>query len=841
MQFLKESFLRLNTYDQIRLGIITVTLTILLICVFLLSIVSLIIINTSYQEIKGMMEFKENDQINSVSIYVDSDISMITDISKLYTYKIRRFFENNQLNPDFINNFTNKKLTEKYFTNADNNPQKYLLKEKCFGENIQSNQNLINKKKIFSSLLPIFEYTLNHTFYRGKKNNPLFKSINYYDIDNKCLFFIEGNKAKYFKNYNYTIFKNYLEFQINYLNSGLENYISNYDIEISKKSIAISLMQNPQIFGYFSNAYFEKNFDGINSMATSIKLSNSTQDKVTNETIKFTNDEILDIINFEFNENFIEETFLKVMNLFKGFKLIINNVFLNGINTCKILIKKNLIYENLDSKTNYENFTKFLGYKNDSACFLTDIIGVKESNSSIKNYYSKYVDSFDIKNYRRFVKIPIAFDKINKYNKKKEVLYKVLRSYLTDITTRILINNIFTTWSRPSIILLKSYSILENIFNKIYRSFSMDITRIFALNIFISILTSTFIIINTFIVSKNIGDPIRDLNQTISIIQNNNKNNLEENENEEDNQIKKKLNVLDSIQYKDDNTINQFFEICKKLIKGGFNLHQENLDIDKNQIDIAYNNISYIKMNNLIVQEEKILMENNNQKVHKVFDHISIINNIRNNNFQINEELPMNKSVSLIYNNSNMNKSTYYSSLNNSSDFIDNTKNPYEIKNFSVMYQIEKKDRRGKRTNYSTITNYFENYIKGKKVKFNTQEEGSPNTSFTDNGNIFGTRRETSMSKKWAYLDQSEIYSEKLKNTKPYFNSNNSNNLRLNYYMMNSLLYKDKDIENSNSDNKNENNKISFKYDKIIRTIFKDHEIKRIFYLCDKFENLSQN
>ena len=62
---------------------------------------------------------------------------------------------------------------------------------------------------------------------------------------------------------------------------------------------------------------------------------------------------------------------------------------------------------------------------------------------------------------------------------------------------------------------------------------------------------------------------------------------------------------LMQISYKDDDTINEFFILCKKLILGLFKQDSNNNN-KKNRIN-SYNNISLIKSNNMIINEQEIL------------------------------------------------------------------------------------------------------------------------------------------------------------------------------------------------------------------------------------------
>jgi len=694
MKNFKEYFLKLNTYEQIQMGIITVSLCILMICVFLLSIISLILINTTYLEIKGILEFKENDQINAVSIFVDSQISITSEIGKLYEYSTRSYLENNLKYPEFLNNFNNPELYKNYISSPEDQDQNKLLKEKCFIDP-KSEQNYQKKRNIFSSLVPIFEYSLIHKYYR--LNQTMFKSINYFDNKNKCLIYYLDPKLQYRPEYDLTKFNKFLSSSIYLINEGMNNYIINYNIGNKKQSIVENFRTNPLILGYMpENQYYKKQENTINLYISSINFYNFTDNAIFSNTSLFTLDNVENVINYDYQENLIENIEINLMNFFSGFTMLVNQNYLNGIETCKILQQKYFNFEKILNETLINQSRNYLGAKNDSSCFFTKPEIPKFEESKDVTYYSTYVDNFKNKDFRRFVKIPIANDKTNRNITPYEVFFKILKFQIPDITTRLLLNSFFSTWMKPSIILLKSYKIMENYFHKVYKSFTMEILRIFSLNIIISILTSILIIIITFKVSKSIGNPIKKLKETVIDIQNNINN-----EKTEDAKDKEKFQDLNSIKYEDDYTINKFLEICKKLIKGGFT-QQENFNEDKRQIDNAYNNISYMKMNNLIVQEEKI-MEETNKKVHTIFSYDSIINEIRTDTYK--NDYTDCKNLNLIYKNNN----------NNDDDNIDNCKK-YEIEDFLIEIEtIKKKNRR--KTNSSSINNEKH----PKKFKFYTK------------------------------------------------------------------------------------------------------------------------
>ena len=111
------------------------------------------------------------------------------------------------------------------------------------------------------------------------------------------------------------------------------------------------------------------------------------------------------------------------------------------------------------------------------------------------------------------------------------------------------------------------------------------------------------IIIIVFRISHSISDPIDKLIQSVSM----------------SNKSSKELNkYLKNISYKDDSTINDLFILCKKLIIGGFKKEgDEEFLHHKKQIKSinAYNNISLVKTNNMIINENEIIKGEKKQEI----------------------------------------------------------------------------------------------------------------------------------------------------------------------------------------------------------------------------------
>lgn len=136
------------------------------------------------------------------------------------------------------------------------------------------------------------------------------------------------------------------------------------------------------------------------------------------------------------------------------------------------------------------------------------------------------------------------------------------------------------------------------------------------------------IIIIVLRISHSISDPIDKLIQSVSM----------------SNKSSKELNkYLKNISYKDDSTINDLFVLCKKLIIGGFKKEGEEEFHQKTKFKSinAYNNISLVKTNNMIINESEIMKGEKKQEIN-FFEKHNI--NKSNNFYHLNSQNASNNS-----------------------------------------------------------------------------------------------------------------------------------------------------------------------------------------------------
>ena len=108
------------------------------------------------------------------------------------------------------------------------------------------------------------------------------------------------------------------------------------------------------------------------------------------------------------------------------------------------------------------------------------------------------------------------------------------------------------------------------------------------------------IIIIVLKISHSISDPIDKLIQPVPM---------------NDNSSRELNKYFQNISYTDDSTINELFVLCKKLIVGGFKSEEDYKQKKKNNNINSYNNISLVKTNNMIINENEILKGEKNKEI----------------------------------------------------------------------------------------------------------------------------------------------------------------------------------------------------------------------------------
>ena len=151
------------------------------------------------------------------------------------------------------------------------------------------------------------------------------------------------------------------------------------------------------------------------------------------------------------------------------------------------------------------------------------------------------------------------------------------------------------------IIIFKIFNNISNFINLtdriIYRQVAYIMLFVFILWFCIFII----IFIKLYLTTDRISSPIRKLIKNISLTQSN---------------FNKDEEKLQQIYYQEDKDINDLFQLCQKLIFGGL---KKKVNIQKKRKLNVYNNISKVKTNNMIINENQIVIQRN-QKYNEIFE-----------------------------------------------------------------------------------------------------------------------------------------------------------------------------------------------------------------------------
>ena len=201
-------------------------------------------------------------------------------------------------------------------------------------------------------------------------------------------------------------------------------------------------------------------------------------------------------------------------------------------------------------------------------------------------YYSLHYDKKEEKN-----------QELSKFSKSYKVYQGMYPTDTLNSYTNVFYNN-FVTINFYFSNLFSSYFDINNIQKKCYRFFKLVLYPSLILWAIILLIITTIV----FKISDNISDPIDKLIQSVSM---NNKSSKELNK------------YLKNISYKDDSTINDLFVLCKKLIIGGFKKETQEVFQHKKKVKTinAYNNISLVKTNNMIINESEIMKGEKKQEI----------------------------------------------------------------------------------------------------------------------------------------------------------------------------------------------------------------------------------
>ncbi len=564
----------------------------LLVCLVLF-INIFILINSSYSDVLQILENTENRELDLILNYVDIQLTIFKDFSNNGIQVTRNLLENLKRNEDFLNSVTilkKRKYVRPYMEGGYSDCSADYNKFGCVIF-LNFNQNDSNDKlsTIVHFTFPFMKFIFDQRFIYINDRS-LYNFLNFVYKEEQALFFYPyGKMDTQFEKDNLTsLLKNYTEVTktayLNLLNEEIPINIGNTNFNLNNLSLLFA--NSPLITPFSLTKYIYLDIASSKSFTTaSILFNPQTNINNLNSLSNFRN-----VIFGEWSFNLIDELQHQTMLNYRGTVSIIS--FLKEFEplmtdySCLFMIK---IYEMSKGYLNItnENFDHYRMY-NISDC-------IREPDMKyLFNYYFSTKNITEIQYLKRKIRLPL----IN-FDSSPGSLYKIFRMISPDIITKFVVGSDFFISIYTFIYVLRDESI-STVLNDILSESFLSVIYLFLYCKFtVWFLNILLILYLLSTVTSKISTPINkliDIVMNIGKEQSNSENSME----------------FDNICYPDDKDIDEFFQICKNLVKGGFS--EESNKIQKAQfLFTAYNNISYIKINNIIIEEEDILKRGSNK------------------------------------------------------------------------------------------------------------------------------------------------------------------------------------------------------------------------------------
>lgn len=472
---------------------------------------------------------------------------------------------------------------------------------KCYF--IFSEQNKINDstKKLLFYLLPIIDISLDIYAY-NKDNFKIFNKFHFYEKENNAYISYKYNKEDIIKNFA-NIFPPTL-----LINNCINSLIKEIPLTENLNKIKINELTNEQFFkqniftlfheiilGEFIDPFY-KNFQQIIHFASFLfdKEKFNDNDYVNSSIITYNNlenylsfDMNLDSLSL-FSLNFIQRNGAVLVFLIAN-----DFSFTASESVCRLADFFNFTYSDYSINNNFSFSIKYLSLDKIQLNYISDCF----SNE-------KVIDIISLDNKYNY-KFKILAD-IYKYNYTKDfnnnIKLKLLRTLAPNIYMRydFLRLKFYSTFSMY-LLVIKINNNIQVIDQIIDRLTFRAICHITLLTFLLWILIYIFVLIRLYLVTDRISSPIRKLIQKISLSQGN---------------INNEDSNLEKIYYKEDKDINDLFQLCQRLIIGGF--QKKKLIRKQNKLNV-YNNVSAIKTNNMIINENDIISQRN-EKYNEIFE-----------------------------------------------------------------------------------------------------------------------------------------------------------------------------------------------------------------------------
>ena len=599
---MKKCFIGMSINKQLYFGICGICLLFGFLCLFLIFLASTKLFSLYNSRIKTIFNEIDTNIIALNGENADLFGQLTYNQGKFESYLIRNYYNN------LLHGF-GKELVENIIienTEINNHFKLYTDKSKlCEEENskcyfvYKMNQEVSDStKKILYFLIPILEISLDIRAY-NKDNFVIFNNFYFYENLNYILY--KYNKTDMDINFNekippialinniLTLFRNQLNV-IEELNKIKVNEITNYhffkeNCYTVSPSYKLRLLIDPlnkkyEHFFHFSSFLFDDTIlkDNENVNINKIVLNN-----------------LKNYLSFTMKINYLVFFILNFIQRNEGIFIVVvgdDLSYIVGKSICNVINYTNFSYSDYSINNNLNITVEYLAVDGNQISDMSDCI----ENDNIVDIINSDV------NYNYKLKV---LSNMYNYNYEKDVnnyiLTKIIRYLAPNKYIKSFMNLKFLSSTFNYFVVIKIYNNIMIINNLIDRITFRSICYITLFTFILWLIIFFFILIKLYLVTDRISSPIRKLIKNLSLTQGDFSN---------------EGTNIEKIYYKEDKDINDLFQLCQKLIIGGF---KRKINKKKQNKLNVYNNISKVKSNNMIINENDIVIQRNH-KYNEIFE-----------------------------------------------------------------------------------------------------------------------------------------------------------------------------------------------------------------------------
>ena len=572
-------------------------------CLFLILLASTKLFFSYNLKVKAIFNEIDTNVVSLNGENADLFGQLLFNQGKFETYLIRKYYNilNEEFGIDLINiiNIGTFEM-DKHFIYSNDNLESEC--DKCFFVFTQQNINIINDltKKLLYILKPIIEISLETHAY-CKEKFFIFNKFYFYEKENDAFISYKFDKEDIKKNFDSS------KTPKDIMNNIIISFLSTIKIIENLNQLNVEEISNYQIFEENTYTIFPSLSQGIiidpfyKNLTRTFHFSSFQfnknefigNDKINIEKIKLSNLE--NYLSFDIKIDYLSTLSLDFMER-NGMVLIFiitsNFQYTASKSACRLVQFTNITYSDESIHNNLNFSVKLLGieefqYYEIENCF--------ENKKFLQVLPADYNYNFSLKILSNLYKY--SYDKDINNN----IIVKIVRSFSPNKYIKALTKLRFYSSFSVYFLVAKIYNNILVINLLIDRITYRSIAYISLFTFFLWVAIFIFILIKLYLVADRISSPIRKLIKNISLSQ----GNFDENGAN-----------LEKIYYREDKDINDLFQLCQRLIIGGFK--KKNNIKKQNKLNV-YNNISRVKTNNMIINENDIIMQRN-QKYNEIFE-----------------------------------------------------------------------------------------------------------------------------------------------------------------------------------------------------------------------------